>query len=177
MQTTTTTTEVKIYVGTYAKYNEGSIYGEWLTLSDYSDLDEFYKACRELHADEEDPEFMFQDFEAAEELEAFISESYISPDIFKAMEVLEEIENDLIGCWNEYCSETNRDNQFFDFDDDFFDTYFDGRPMDAARATYFGDVNWSHNYISFDGYGNLKSFSDPEEFIDKDELLQWMIER
>ena len=58
--------EVKIYVGTYAKYNNGSIFGEWLTLGDYSDLEEFYEACRELHKDEEDPEFMFQDFEAPE---------------------------------------------------------------------------------------------------------------
>ena len=37
--------EAKIYVGTYRKYNEGSLFGKWLTLSDYSDKDEFYEAC------------------------------------------------------------------------------------------------------------------------------------
>lgn len=51
--------EARIYVGTYAKYNEGSIFGKWLDLSDYSDSEEFYEACRELHKDEEDPELMF----------------------------------------------------------------------------------------------------------------------
>ena len=29
--------EVKVYVGTYAKYNNGSLSGAWLDLSDYSD--------------------------------------------------------------------------------------------------------------------------------------------
>ena len=53
----------KIYVGTYAKYNDGSIDGKWITLSDYNTYEEFVDACRELHADEEDPEFMVQDYE------------------------------------------------------------------------------------------------------------------
>ena len=46
--------EAKVYVGTYAKYNNGSLSGAWLDLSDYSDKEEFYEACRELHKDEED---------------------------------------------------------------------------------------------------------------------------
>jgi len=50
----------RIYVGTYAKYNAGSIKGAWLDLEDYSDRDAFLEACRELHKDEQDPEFMFQ---------------------------------------------------------------------------------------------------------------------
>lgn len=53
----------RVYVGTYAKYNSGSLNGKWLTLSDYKDRSEFYAACRELHKDEADPEFMFQDWE------------------------------------------------------------------------------------------------------------------
>ncbi|MDN3710147.1 antirestriction protein ArdA [Myroides ceti] len=49
------TSEASVYVGTYGKYNDGSIFGERLTLSDYADKEEFYTACRELHNDEEDP--------------------------------------------------------------------------------------------------------------------------
>ena len=37
--------EAKVYVGTYAKYNNGSLFGAWLDLSDYSDKEEFYEAC------------------------------------------------------------------------------------------------------------------------------------
>lgn len=52
---------MKLYVGTYKKYNEGSLEGAWLDLEDYNDADEFRKACYELHKDEDDPELMFQD--------------------------------------------------------------------------------------------------------------------
>ena len=61
--TTTTTTGPALYVGTYAKYNAGSIAGQWLQLEDYSSPEDFMAACAEIHADEGDPEFMFQDFE------------------------------------------------------------------------------------------------------------------
>lgn len=68
--------DAQIYVGTYAKYNGGSIFGEWLILSDYYDKEEFYEACRQLHADENDPEFMFQDHENIPE--GLIGESWLS---------------------------------------------------------------------------------------------------
>lgn len=53
----------RIYVGTYAKYNDGSIDGKWIDLTDYSNYEDFVDACRELHKDEKDPEFMVQDYE------------------------------------------------------------------------------------------------------------------
>lgn len=52
-----------IYVGTYAKYNEGSLFGMWIDLSTFDDADELYDFCVRLHADEYDPELMVQDFE------------------------------------------------------------------------------------------------------------------
>ena len=47
-----TLSEARVYVGTYARYNNGSLFGKWLDLSDYSDKDEFLEACRELHKDD-----------------------------------------------------------------------------------------------------------------------------
>lgn len=55
--------EAKLYVGTYHKYNCGSIAGEWVTLTNFKDVAEFYAYCAEIHKDEDDPEFMFQDYE------------------------------------------------------------------------------------------------------------------
>ena len=52
-----------VYVGTYHQYNGGSIFGKWFDLTDFDDEDAFYDACRALHAAEDDPEFMFQDWE------------------------------------------------------------------------------------------------------------------
>jgi antirestriction protein len=51
-----------IYVGTYHKYNCGSLEGEWLDLATFDSWEDFLHTCRELHADEADPEFMAQDF-------------------------------------------------------------------------------------------------------------------
>ena len=55
--------EARIYVGTYAKYNNGTLQGEWVSLSDFYDLDGFLEYCAEIHEDEEEPEYIFQDWE------------------------------------------------------------------------------------------------------------------
>jgi len=81
----------KIYVGTYAKYNAGSIGGQWLDLDDYSDVSEFYDACKELHADETNPEYMFQDWENIPD--AFIGESYISENFWPYMQAVNDLDN------------------------------------------------------------------------------------
>ena len=97
--------EAKVYVGTYAKYNNGSLSGAWLDLSDYSDKEEFYEACRELHKDEEDAEYMFQDYENIPE--ALISESWISENFFSlrdAVEDLSDTEQEAFFVWCNYKS-------------------------------------------------------------------------
>ena len=58
-----TTSSIQVYVGTYAKYNSGNLKGEWVDLETYNDEDLFNEHIAELHSDEEDPEFMFQDYE------------------------------------------------------------------------------------------------------------------
>ncbi len=52
-----------VYVGTYRKYNEGSLFGMWVDLTACANYDEFIEVCHKLHADEDDPELMYQDFE------------------------------------------------------------------------------------------------------------------
>ena len=53
----------KCYVGTYEKYNNGSIYGKWLDLDDYQYYQQFLNACKHVHKNERDPEYMIQDWE------------------------------------------------------------------------------------------------------------------
>jgi antirestriction protein len=85
-------TDAALYVGTYAKYNNGSIYGKWVKLSDYSDAEGFLEYCRELHSDEEDPEFMFQDFEGFPS--SFYSESMSCDELEKLLEYVNMNEDD-----------------------------------------------------------------------------------
>lgn len=66
-----------VYVGTYGKYNSGSLQGEWINLDDFDSKEEFLEYCvKTLHANERDPELMFQDWEYIPD--GFIGESYIS---------------------------------------------------------------------------------------------------
>ena len=80
--------EAKIYVGTYGQYNAGSLFGKWLDLTDYTDTEEFYEACKELHKGEHDPEFMFQDYDGIlyNMPKNWIGESHISEDVFTFLE-------------------------------------------------------------------------------------------
>ena len=52
-----------VYVGTYAKYNEGSLFGMWVDLTTFHDYDDYTEFCEAIHADEKDPEIMLQDYE------------------------------------------------------------------------------------------------------------------
>lgn len=103
--------EMRVYVGTYAKYNNGSIEGKWLDLSDYSDREGFYGACAELHSDEEDPEFMFQDWEGIPN--GMISECSIEPGVWDLLEAFENHNEDAVRA---YCDEFGEWNES-DFED------------------------------------------------------------
>jgi len=107
--------QARVYVGTYRKYNEGSIFGKWLTLSDYTDKEEFYAACHELHSDEQDPEFMFQDYEDIPQ--ALISESFISDKIFEIIEAWENMEESQKEPFQIWCNNRNRSLSDEDIDD------------------------------------------------------------
>src|SRR5690606_9158610 len=124
------TSEAMVYVGTYAKYNDGSIFGEWLTLSDYADKDEFYDARRELHNDEEDPEFMFQDYENIPN--GIIGGSWIRDRMIEVVKALEDIDETckqafLIWCDNGHrkLSESDIDDLISDFDIEYLGEYKD----------------------------------------------------
>ena len=77
---------MQIYVGTYAKYNNGSLKGEWVNLEEH-DKDSFYEYILELHKDEADPEFMFQDWE--EIPDQYIGESYLDNEFWDYLEFLD----------------------------------------------------------------------------------------
>lgn len=67
--------------------------------------------------------------------------------------------NKLIELNNLFCQSAHYfDDEVFENDEYFFDTYFHNRPFEVARSTFYGDYNFSHDFVRFDGYGNLKSF-------------------
>ena len=89
-----------IYCGTYRKYNEGSIFGAWLDIAKFSDYDEFIDVCRQLHADEEDPELMFQDYECYPS--SLYCESCMGEDIFNKILEYAELNDDDKEAFDDY---------------------------------------------------------------------------
>ena len=52
-----------LYCGTYGKYNSGNLGGMWVHPYTFDSYEDFINFCKAIHADEEDPELMFQDGE------------------------------------------------------------------------------------------------------------------
>ena len=52
-----------LYCGTYGKYNSGNLSGMWVNVSTFDSYEDFVNFCYAIHADERDPELMYQDFE------------------------------------------------------------------------------------------------------------------
>ena len=113
---------MRIYVGTYAKYNDGSLFGKWLDLEDYIDSNEFYEACAKLHADEDDPEMMFQDWEGIPD--GMVSECSVDPKCWSLIEAYDEFGEDEVnaycacfGEWNESDFEARYRGEFSSWED------------------------------------------------------------
>ena len=123
----------QVYVGTYAKYNAGSLAGAWFKLSDYTDKDEFIEACKKFHADETSPEFMFQDWENIPE--GFITESSISKEYWELVDKIKYYDMD------EEALIAFLDYKGYTFENDYLDTI-----IDDFEESYQGEFNDEEAY-------------------------------
>ena len=151
--------EPAAYVGTYGKYNEGSLRGLWVNLSTFNDYDEFINFCKAIHADETDPELMAQYFEGFPKPyynEGFISEANFN-NILKFSDMCEN-----------YGSEAIED--YFEFSDD----------LDCFEEAYCGEWDSEEDFarnIIEECYnlekdlGNLAIYFDYEAFAR--DLFMW----
>lgn len=64
----------------------------------------------------------------------------------------------------------------WDNDNEFFDIFFGREPMEVARAIQYGDYNFHDDYVMFNGYGNLVSYTgyEVEELLTdhKEEIIE-----
>ncbi|MCH5346793.1 MAG: antirestriction protein ArdA [Muribaculaceae bacterium] len=150
-----------VYVGTYRKYNEGSLRGLWIDLTSFDDYDEFINFCLAIHADEDDPELMAQDYEEFPRdyyTEGFISredflnilkfselcENYDAEAIYDYLERFDELddfEEAFIGHWN---SEE-------DFARHIIDECYDLERAMGSLAMYFDYERFAYD-LFIDGY-------------------------
>lgn len=86
--------------------------------------------------------------------------NYISNNLEAVKEYLNDLSaEELIRLHNNYCYENSSEDEIFTNDDDFFNTFFDGKVIDAVRAVSYGEYKYSDDYVRFNGYGNLESFN------------------
>jgi antirestriction protein len=144
----------RLYVGTYAAYNNGSIKGAWLDLEDYSDREAFLEACAELHKTERDPELMFQDYEGFPK--AFYSESHVPAELWDWLE-LDEHDRELLDVYQDHADESGT--------------------IEQARDAYYGQydsaTDWAAEYLDecgdipehLQGYIDYAAYARDSEMI------------
>jgi len=168
-----------VYVGTYGKYNSGSLKGEWVNLDNFDSREEFLEYCREtLHADERDAELMFQDWENIPE--GFISESYISDELWDFINIDEDYS--IKEAIADYCDDANEamnilNNQDYtvhyncDSVEDVVYQYLDeSGPESFSNLEYYFDYERFGRECSWDGPYNEDSESIYQEFgVDEDD--------
>lgn len=153
---------IKVYCGTYGKYNAGSIAGEWLNLENYADIDDFLADCAEIHKDESDPEFMFQDIDN-DTCYPFSGEPMIA-DIEKMIEFLQldNHERRLVEAWLELMDDRVSIQEALDNAEDYYcgdsDDFFDWACYQAEELFYEQKDSPLWNYFDFDKWARDLSF-------------------
>jgi antirestriction protein len=133
--------EPRIYVGTYAKYNNGSLYGDWVDLSDFQSRDDFYEHCRELHSDETEPEFMFQDHEYIPT--RWVSECSIDEKVWDWLELPED-DRKAVAAYYNHISDSDTVDYILDRLIGSADVRFD--------TVHNAKKDWIYNYLEETGF-------------------------
>ena len=152
----------RAYVGTYAKYNEGSIAGAWIELEGFTDAEQFLAVCAELHKDEEDPELMIQDFEGFPK--RYYSESGLDDALFKYL-ALDQDDRQLMDAYldagfdGDLDDARDRYNGQFDNDVDFVQELLEACGDIPKDLPHYIAIDWErtarnlmHDYTSENGY-------------------------
>lgn len=187
--------EARIFLTDYASYNNGSQFefGHWVDLADFDSADELNEYIQDHfnEADKKSPlpcgtpreEVMITDFEGLPE--SLYSESNMNfEQLFNLFDYLDEngiksLENEddnLLGIWNEYCSENNPDDEIFYFDDETLQMLCGDDVMRAFQLGVNAEINWHDDYLYLDGYANIHSTSNPSTRIDETILIDWILE-
>jgi hypothetical protein len=85
-------------------------------------------------------------------------------------QIKEMTESQLIELNNLYSQSIGSDSEVFNNDEEFFEMFYPnpGDGLKVAQAVFYGDYKYCHQYVKFNGYGNLVSF----DFFDIDDLCE-----
>lgn len=142
-----------VYVGTYAKYNNGSLFGQWVDIASFDDYDEFMDYLHRLHADEADPEFMMQDYENYPK--QWYYEAGMSEDTFdKIKEYAELQENEAVKAYIDYYGIEPDEFSMDEFEDRY----------EGEHSSEEDFAEWLVDEIGMENINNRDYYFDYEKF-------------
>ncbi len=164
--------EPAIYLGTYRKYNSGSIAGQWIDLTSFADYEDFCEFCHRLHADEKDPEFMVQDFENYPK--RFYHESGLpTEEEFENIQEAAELDDNEREAYEIYLNWMGCTKSVTQFREAYMGYY---RSPEEFAEQYYNDCGmmqevpeWLENYIDWDGIWT--SLYTSGDFFEEDEHI------
>ena len=140
-----------VYCGTYGKYNDGSLFGKWINLTSFDDYDEFIEFCHRLHHDEDDPEFMYQDYEGFPH--CWYSESCMDRTTFDSIQEWWNLPEDERDAFEAYLNYKGSDATIEDFHDHYCGKWSCGADFAEDLLNQTGDLVdipiWIRSCIDF----------------------------
>ena len=97
----------------------------------------------------------------------------------EVLEMLRDMDDyELVAIHNEYCDEVNYvDDRIYSMGE--FDELYcmDGKsPLDVIRDAFNGSFNPNDDWFRWNGYGNLESTDRPEDWMDLDDIADYIVE-
>lgn len=143
----------RIYVGTYAKYNDGSIDGEWVDLTDFAyDYEGFVEHCREIHKDEKDPEFMIQDYEGFPE-KLYHEAGLPSEEEFDKIIEISELDDSEKDAYAAYLELDFSDDSIEAFREHYYGEYEDDNTLGYEIVEEMGMPQNTEMYFDYERFG------------------------
>lgn len=154
--------EARVYVGTYKEYNNGSLFGQWMNLADFKSKEEFLDACKDLHSDEDEPEFMYQDYNNIPD--GMINESYINPLIFGILQCANDMSETELEAFFVFLDMNFVDYSYIKDGEDlielFRDKYIGEFDSEEAFATCMAEEKWPEELqTEFGQYFNYEAYA------------------
>ena len=92
-------------------------------------------------------------------------------------ELITDSNDTLVHYHNLYCRvEHYDDDEIYYNDEEFFNTFFANDVIRAVQAACYGSYSYGHEYVQFNGYGNLESSSYPEDLVNIDSIIDSIID-
>ena len=93
----------------------------------------------------------------------------------EVLEMLRDMnDNDLVAVHNEYCGKVRYDDDRIYYMEELDELMYGMKPMDILREAR--DVNTNDDWIRWNGYGNLESTDCPEDWMELDEIADYIVE-